>query len=84
MKVFTNNLGFDCSMHLKSLEGCRLKIGSYPSFSYNAYGGGGEGTLMPSQKSSVLYLNFSSKEFSIPPLTLLTCCSNRKSTKNLQ
>ena len=29
-------------MQLKSLKGCRLKIGSYPAFSYNASGGGGE------------------------------------------
>ena len=72
MRVFKNTLGFDCSMHLKSLEGCRLKIGSYPSFSYNAYGGGGKGTLIPSQKNNILYLSFSSKTFSIPPLTSQT------------
>ena len=56
-------------MQLKSLEGCRLKIGSYPPFSYNAYGGGGKGTLIPSKKNNILYLRFSSKTFSIPPLT---------------
>ena len=59
-------------MQLKSLEGCRLKIGSYPPFSYNAYGGGGKGTLIPSKKNNILYLSFSSKEFSIPPLTSQT------------
>ena len=37
-------------MQLKSLDGCRLKIGSYPRFSYNASGGGGKGTLNPSEK----------------------------------
>jgi len=57
------------SIHLKSLEGCRLKIGSYPPFSYNAYGGGGKGTLIPSQKNNIINLSFSSKTFSIPPLT---------------
>tara|TARA_B100000965_G_scaffold385593_1_gene386963 strand:+ start:5196 stop:5726 length:531 start_codon:yes stop_codon:yes gene_type:complete len=56
-------------MQLKSLEDCRLRIGSYPSFSYNACGGGGEGTLLPSQKKNVLCLSFSSKTFFIPPLT---------------
>ena len=59
-------------MQLKSLEGCRLKIGSYPTFSYNAYGGGGKGTLIPSKKNNILYLSFSSKAFSIPPLTSQT------------
>ena len=59
-------------MELKSLEGCRLKIGSYPPFSYNAYGGGGKGTLIPSKKNNILYLRFSSKRFSIPPLTSQT------------
>ena len=59
-------------MQLKSLEGCRLKIGSYPPFSYNAYGGGGTGTLLTSQKNNILSLHFSSKTFSIPPLTSQT------------
>ena len=59
-------------MHLKSLEGCLLKIGSYPPFSYNALGGGGKGTLIPNQKDSSLHLRFSSKTFSIPPLTSQT------------
>ena len=59
-------------MQLKSLKDCRLKIGSYPSFKYNACGGGGKGTLLPSKKNNVLYLKFSSKTFSIPPLTSKT------------
>ena len=59
-------------MHLKSLEGCRLTIGSYPPFSYNAFGGGGKAKLIPSQKNSILHLSFSSKTFSIPPLTSQT------------
>ena len=59
-------------MQLKSLEGCRLKIGSYPSFSYNAYGGGGTGTLLTNEKNNILSLRFSSQTFSIPPLTSKT------------
>ena len=59
-------------MQLKSLEGCRLAIGKYPAFSYNAYGGGGEATLLPNQKSNLLHISFSSKTFSIPPLTSKT------------
>ena len=37
-------------MQLKSLEGCQLTIGSYPPFAYNARGGGGKGTLLPTKK----------------------------------
>ena len=59
-------------MQLKSLEGCRLKIGSYPPFIYNACGGGGIATLLPNQKENVLCIRFSSETFSIPPLTSQT------------
>ncbi len=59
-------------MQLKSLEGCRLKIGKYPAFNYNAYGGGGKATLLPNQKNNLLHISFSSKTFSIPPLTSKT------------
>ncbi len=59
-------------MHLRSLEGCQLAIGSYPPFDYDARGGGGEGTLIPTHKDNVLYLRFSSETFSIPPLTYQT------------
>ncbi len=58
-------------MQLKSLDGCRLAIGKYPSFSYNAYGGGGKATLLQ-KKSNLLEISFSSKTFSIPPLTSKT------------
>ena len=56
-------------MELKSLEGCRLKIGKYPPFTYNADGGGGKATLIPNQKNNLLHIRFASKTFSIPPLT---------------
>ena len=59
-------------MQLKSLEDCRLKIGKYPPFTYNAYGGGGTATLLPSQVNNLLHIRFSSKTFSIPPLTSKT------------
>ena len=59
-------------MQLKSLEECRLKIGAYPTFFYNALGGGGNGTLLPSKNNNVLTISFSSKTFSIPPLTSRT------------
>ena len=59
-------------MRLTSLEGCRLKIGSYPPFLYNASGGGGKGKLLPIKKNNIIYLRFSSNTFSIPPLTSKT------------
>ena len=59
-------------MQLKSLDGCRLKIGKYPSFTYNAYGGGGKATLLPNQSNNLLHISFSPKTFSIPPLTSKT------------
>ncbi len=59
-------------MLLKSLGGSRLRIGSYPPFSYNACGGGGKATLLPTKKNNILYLRFSSKTFSIPPLNSRT------------
>ncbi len=59
-------------MRLNSLEGCRLTIGSYPPFIYNAYGGGGEAILLPSKKNNLLFVSFSSTTFSIPPLNSRT------------
>ncbi len=59
-------------MELKSLEGCRLKIGSYPPFTYNAYGGGGYAKLLPSKESHLIRISFASETFSIPPLTSRT------------
>ena len=59
-------------MQLKSLDECQLKIGKYPSFTYNAYGGGGKATLLTNQKSNLLHICFSSTTFSIPPLTSKT------------
>jgi len=59
-------------MQLKSLKGCRLIIGSYPPFTYNASGGGGKATLVSKQRNDLLHVSFSSKTFSIPPLTSKT------------
>ena len=59
-------------MQMKSLKGCRLTIGSYPSFKYNASGGGGKAILLPSKKSNLLQVRFSPKTFSIPALTSKT------------
>ncbi len=57
---------------MRSLRGCRLKIGSYPSFIYNASGGGGKAILLANKENNILQVSFSSKTFSIPPLTSRT------------
>ena len=59
-------------MQMKSLKGCRLKIGSYPAFNYNADGGGGKAIVLPSKQINLLKVRFSSRTFSIPPLTSRT------------
>ena len=59
-------------MYLKSLEGCRLAIGSYPPFEYDARGGGGKAKLLPKTKDDFLHLRFIPETFSIPPLTWRT------------
>ena len=59
-------------MQLKSLDGCRLIIGAYPPFTYNAVGGGGIAVLSPSQEKNLLNVSFTSQRFSIPPLTSKT------------
>ena len=59
-------------MELTSLDGCRLKIGKYPPFTYNAYGGGGTATLHKNQKNNLLHISFSPETFSIPSLTSKT------------
>ena len=59
-------------MYLKSLKGCRLAIGIYPHFHYDARGGGGEGQLISSKKDNLIHLNFPKRIFSIPPLTSKT------------
>ena len=59
-------------MYLKSIEGCRLVIGSYPPFNYDASGGGGKARSITTEKDNVLLLTFEPETFSIPPLTSQT------------
>ena len=60
-------------MHLKSLERCRLAIGSYPPFDYDARGGGGKGILIPNNiEKNILHIRFPTETFSIPPLNWKT------------
>ncbi len=57
---------------LKSLDGCRLVIASFPPFLYDAKGGGGSSikTILAGKK--LIFLKFNPQEFSIPSLTWRT------------
>ncbi len=59
-------------MHLKSLNGCKLSISNYPTFSYNAIGGGGEGIIQNDSTDEFLSIVFNTSNFSIPPLNWKT------------
>ncbi|WP_320674165.1 hypothetical protein [Prochlorococcus sp. MIT 1341] len=59
-------------MHLKSLSGCRLAISSYPSFLYDATGGGGEAVKLASHKVSMDYFRFCPDTFSMPDINWST------------
>ncbi len=55
-------------MKLKSLNSCRLAIGSYPAFHYDARGGGGIGRKSIKKKGEIQCIDFDPKDFSIPSL----------------
>jgi len=59
-------------MHLKSLNGCELAIGSYPKFQYNATSGGGEGQITSKDDKGVLIIVFNPETFVIPSLNWRT------------
>ncbi len=59
-------------MYLKSLKGCRLAIGNYPAFTYDARGGGGEAQVNEFKDSPIKELIFNKDSFSIPPLNWKT------------
>ncbi len=56
-------------MILQSLENCKLGIGSYPIFTYNATGGGGKATATKERDDRNYKLTFESNRFSIPDMT---------------
>ena len=64
---------FSIIMRLKSLNGCKLAIGRYPYFDYDASSGGGEASLSYSNKESNQYLKFDPNNFLIPSLNWRTC-----------
>ena len=59
-------------MRLKSLEGCKLKIGSYPAFHYNAINGGGSGALGETIPGGNQKLKFNPNTFFMPPMNWRT------------
>ena len=59
-------------MYLESLQGCRLVIGLYPPFEYDAQGGGGKAKIFTNKKDNILNLIFEPDKFSIPPLSTKT------------
>ncbi len=59
----------DQSISLQSLDNCRLAIGSYPHFYYDATNGGGSASLFKTKEESLLGLRFNPNTFSIPPIT---------------
>ena len=56
-------------MHLTSLKDCRLAIGNYPFFTYDATGGGGNASVIDNEKTKCSFLKFDPKKFYIPPLS---------------
>ncbi len=58
-------------MYLKSLKACKLSIGKYPAFIYDATGGGGEVISVKIHKNTK-YIKFSPQKFKIPPLNWKT------------
>ena len=59
-------------MQLHSSKGCRLAIGKYPQFHYDASGGGGEALIIETKDKHIKYMRFSPKTFQIPPLSWRT------------
>ncbi len=55
-------------MKLESLKGCKLFIGRYPGFNYNATGGGGSSVKSIHTKDQKEIIYFNPEQFSIPPL----------------
>ena len=64
------------NVQLSSLKGCKLSIGKYPTFSYNARGGGGVGVMSKTNKRGVKNISFKIKDsfqisWSYFPLSIL-------------
>ncbi|XP_057815195.2 uncharacterized protein LOC131028842 isoform X2 [Cryptomeria japonica] len=60
-----------CRVKLQTLDGCRLGIGIYPDFEYNAEGGGGDG-VGENLSDGRVEIRFDVGSLYIPPLTYQT------------
>lgn len=52
---------------LSTLSDCSLAVSIYPTFSYNASGGGGRGRVV-SQEGDILHVEFDASTLNIPPI----------------
>ncbi len=59
-------------MNLQSLPKCKLAIGDYPYFDYDARGGGGKASITDNGEKGDIFLRFDQDNFSIPPLNWRT------------
>lgn len=60
-----------CRVKLETLNGCKLGIGKYPDFEYNAGGGGGDG-IGVNMNGGRVAVNFDVESLYIPALTYKT------------
>lgn len=60
------------SCFLRTADHCRLAIGAYPFFTYNASGGGGRGTLSRSDAEGHQSVVFPAEGLQVPPLNSRT------------
>ena len=59
-------------MILRSQDGCQLSIGEYPTFKYNALGGGGKAIIKEEVNSNKKKIYFDPSKFEIPSLDFKT------------
>jgi hypothetical protein len=57
---------------LNTLSDCQLAVSIYPTFGYNAAGGGGTGTVTQDPSSGLLNVVFDPETLVIPPITYAT------------
>tara|TARA_Y100001968_G_scaffold218544_1_gene201230 strand:- start:28 stop:588 length:561 start_codon:yes stop_codon:yes gene_type:complete len=59
-------------IQLQSLKHCKLAIGSYPHFNYDASGGGGKAIVADIEKNNIQRIQFSPNRFIIPSINIRT------------
>lgn len=56
---------------MNTLSDCQLAVSSYPTFSYDAAGGGGTATVTSQGTDGLLHLEFDTASLNIPPINYL-------------